>query len=286
MAVSLEEAVRESLEMVEALAEDELLEGEPEVLARRRAHIARTPIYYYGRREVDLADLDTAEIRHINRCFNEYVRGIRRVSKVIADETVMPQRALVLTFARIAKATFPKRKDYTYPSQEGTLGILPLIPAAIRYVTTPSAAFPAYTSYDSNRWTMTLTADTNAYFFGSATDFYRACPATDKSAFLIILKDGVVEVGSTPAINHMRIESEPHRLYGIFAPHTIVDIPITPGTMLYQYNTLAALGIDHMVGFRWGFKPLASGTRTIKLLGFVIYEHKLLPDLKTVGTEP
>lgn len=278
---TLSDVIKESLEEVEALPKEQLLEEEIEEMEKdeeRRTRLAKMPVFYGGKEEVEIEKLEAGEEDSFHKCFNEYVEGLKKVSTKIAT-TVMDQRHLALTFTKIAKAVFPEVKRLTYPSQAGQLGILPIIPAALKYADTPSADYPCYTSYDTNRWTMSLTADTPAYFLGDGSNYYKASPTTNQHSFIVILKDGVVESGSSPTIDHMRFYSEPYQKYGVFAPHVLTEAPIEDGKTLYQYNTHATIAADHLTNNMFGFMPRANGVKTIKLLGFVIYEHDFLPNL-------
>jgi hypothetical protein len=240
------------------------------------------PVYIMGKSAsdtVESAPLDKDEMAVVTRCINEYKQGLAKVSPVLA-ELVERNRKFVVTCAGIAKETFPVKKNYMYPSQSGSLGILPLCPPAIKYAT-PSATYPCYSSYTLNSWDIPITANTAAYLFGDGTNYYQASPTTEKYSFIVVLKDGVIEVGTTPSIEHMRLYTEANKKWGVFVPHPLTEIPVEAGKMLYQYNTLAAVAEDHVTKLMWGFMPRRTGTARIILLGFVFFMHDFMPDLTT-----
>lgn len=214
----------------------------------------------------------------INRCITDMVERLKRVSTVLAD-TVMSQREHIVRYAGIAKAVFPEKKPYTYPSEKGTLGVVPIIPQALKYAATPSATNPCYTNYETNRWRISLTAGSAAYLLGNGTDYYSASPTTEKHSFMLILKDGVIEIGTTPKIEQFRLYTKTAAKYGIWATHPLAEIPIEAGKLVYQYSTIGMIPIDHTAEIMFGFMPRESGVAIIKLLGFVFFEHDLLPDL-------
>jgi hypothetical protein len=228
-------------------------------------------------------ELDSKEVDVINKVFNYGIAFLRKVLPSVAMD-IERQRSLALTWAGVAKATFPVRKNYEFPSTTGSLGVAWLFPQAIKYAATPSATLPCYTSYATNSWDISLTAGTAAYFFGSATDFYKASPQTDKHSFLLIFENGIIEFGSTPKIDTFRLESEGKRDYGIYSVVPLEEIPIEKGVIAYQYPTpLGALPITYDRGIRFSFMPRVSGNSTIKLLGLVFYEHDLYPTLPWVA---
>jgi hypothetical protein len=236
-----------------------------------------------GRISFPYADIDATETNYILRVFRIGVEHLRKISPKIASD-IARQEKLVLEVARIAKATFPIRKNYAFPSVTGFLGVAWLFPQAIKYVATPSKDFPAYTSYNVNSWDIPITAGTPAYIFGDGTNFYKTLNATDSRTFLLIFENGLIEYGSTPSAQQFRLISESKADYGIYTIEPLIEVPIESNLSIYQYPTpLGALLIDYNVGVMWGFMPYRTGVATIKLLGMVFYEHGFAPNLKWVA---
>jgi hypothetical protein len=233
--------------------------------------------FWGGRTEIEYVQPKPEEIAAIDACINDALSVLRKTSPSLAAD-YEKHRTVFHKFGGIAKAKFPGKKTITYPSQTGTIGCLPLFPQAIRYVATPSATTPAYTSYATNSWDISLTAGTAAYILGDGTNFYKASPTTEKHSLLVIIQNGLVEIGTSPKIAQMRIWTQAETKYGIWVTNPIKAIPIEPGKVLYQYNTLGVIPVYHDFGIMWKILPDATGTSTLPLLGMVFYEHDLYSD--------
>lgn len=225
------------------------------------------PVAALERKEFGYVELDDREKRVVRKVFRSGIEHLKRIAPEIAED-IARQEELAIKAAGIAKATFPVRKNYAFPSVPGSLGVAWLFPQAIKYAATPSSTYPCYTSYKTNTWEIDLTAGTAIYFFGDGTNFYRASSETDKHTFILIFHNGVVEIGSTPKLQQFRLISEGKRDYGAYTVEPLVDIPIEKDLSIYQYPTpLGALMISHERGIMWSAMPIYSGTATIKLLG-------------------
>ncbi len=232
------------------------------------------------RREVSYVELSDSEKSLISYVFDAGIAHLKKVVPSIASD-IEAQKQLAINMAGVAKATFPVRKNYSFPSVPGSLGVAWLFPQGLKWVDTPSPSNPCYTSYISNTWNIPITAGTNAYILGDGTNFYKANPNTGQNTFILIFNNGVIEVGSTPSIQQFHLISEGKRDYGIYTVDPLVDIPIEKNVAIYQYPTpLGALFISHDRGVMLGFKPTRSGTATIKLLGLIFYEHDFMSSLR------
>jgi len=241
---------------------------------------AGIPVAALDRTTVSYVELSDDEKRWVGYVFDRGVEHLRKVAPSIAS-SIAAQRSLAINMAGVAKATFPVRKNYSFPSVPGSLGVSWLFPQGIKWVATPNASNPCYSSYLPNSWDISVTAGTNAYFFGDGTNFYRANPNTDQHTFILVFNGGVIEVGSSPSIEQFHLISEGKRDYGIYTVEPLVDIPIEKNVAIYQYPTpLGAVFISHDRGIMWGFKPRVTGTKTIKLLGLIFYEHDFMSSLK------
>jgi len=241
---------------------------------------AGVPVAALERRTVSFVELSDVEKRWVSYVFDIGVRHLRKVAPSIAAD-IERQKDLAINMAGVAKATFPVRKNYSFPSVPGSLGVAWLFPQALKWVATPTASNPCYTSYKNNSWDIDVTAGTPAYILGDGTNFYRANPNTDQHTFILIFENGVIEVGSTPTIEQFHMISEGKRDYGIYTVEPLIDIPVERGLTIYQYPTpLGAVFVSHDRGLMWGFMPRTSGTKTIKLLGLVFYEHDFASRLK------
>jgi hypothetical protein len=234
------------------------------------------PLFFGTKKDVVHRDLEPAEQRAVNKVFDYGLAQLRKVApKVAAD--IEPQRSLALKVAGIFKEMIPKKKSYSFPSETGSLGVAWLFPQAIRY--TPTVP----TSYLANSWDIPLTANTPAFFFGSATDFYKTSAVDGKSHAILVFHNGIIEIGSTPKVEQFQLVGEGLTKFGIYTVAPILEERTEDNRLIYQYPTpLGATPIFFDKGIRWGFLPRVSGTATIKLLGLVFYEHDFAPTFVTV----
>jgi hypothetical protein len=237
-----------------------------------------------GRDTLPYTELSPQEIEDILTVFNTGIEHLKKVAPKIAVD-IERQRQLVVEFAAIAKATFPIRgKNYTFPSTPGNLGVAWLFPQAIKYAATPSATAPCYTSYANNSWDISLTAGTPAWLFGDGTNFYRTSSAVEARSFILVFENGVVEVGSSPAVEQFRLVSEGKTDYGIYTVEPLLELPVEYNVAIYQYPTPAgAIFVDFNRGIMWGLLPRVTKVATIKLLGMVFYEHNFAPTFKWIS---
>jgi hypothetical protein len=238
-------------------------------------------VYGGGRKEVDYLDLTDAELKAVNRCIDDNLVLLESVSPNIA-RTLREQREFLIRSASVAKAYFPTPKPITYPAQPGTIGVNFLIPQAIKYVATPSPSNPAYTSYKTNLWEIDLTPGTSAWLLGDGTNYYKACGETGKHVLLAIIKDGVIEVGSTPKIDQFHLFTEIEKTRAPYTVHPLVEEKIENHKVIYQYPTMGALLVYHDLGVMWGMMPKYAGTAVIKLLGLYFYEYDFHSALKWI----
>jgi hypothetical protein len=242
-----------------------------------------------GRDKYPLATLDSrTEEPAIETVVNAGLAHLARVAPEVYDAIVRPFTGaklldLVKIFARVAKAQFPSQKPYTFPPEKGKLGIAWLFPQAIKWVATPSDADPCFTSYNNNSWDIDITAGTAAYLFGSADKFYYTSKTPEKYSAILVLYNGIVEIGSTPSAQQFQLISDTKSV----APYVVeplIEVPLNPQKNIYLYPTqMGALFIDHMTGIKWSFMPTRTGKATIKILGFVFFEYDFYPALKWVA---
>ena len=252
-----------------------------------------------GRDKYPVATLDPSEELAIETVVNAGLSHLSRVAPEVYDAIVkafpLPDRYtgpgaeirrfmdFVKIFARIAKSQFPSQKPYTYPPEKGKLGIAWLFPQAIKWVATPSDSDPCYTSYKNNSWNIDVTAGTPAYIFGSADKFYYTSKTQEKYSAILVLYNGLVEIGSTPSAQQFQLISDT-KTVAPYVAEPLIEVPLNPQKNIYLYPTpMGALFIDHMTGVKWSFMPTRTGTATIKILGFVFFELDFYPALKWVA---
>jgi hypothetical protein len=251
--------------------------GATQVTVSKLVDVTRVKIAALGRELLPYTDLAPEEIEAIVRVFNAGVEHLMKVSPKLAAD-ISRQLQLAIEFAAVAKATFPIRgKNYTFPSVPGHLGVAWLFPQAIKY----AANVP--TGYLNNSWDIPITAGAKAYILGSDTAFYTTSSTIDARSFILIFNNGVVEYGSTPAVQQFRLISDAKQDWGIYTVDPLLEIPLESNIALYQYPTpLGALFVDYTRGVKWYFMPARSGVTTLKLLGLVYFEHGFAGDVKWI----
>jgi len=239
-------------------------------------------IFAGGREVVDYIELTDQEQEAIHTVVDNVGKLLRRVSSALADDWEA-QRSAFIKMGGIAKGLFPEAKPISFPSEPGMIGVIPIIPQAIKYAATPSATYPCYTDYATNSWDISLTAGTASYLLGSSANYYKASPTTNAHSFMVIAQNGIIEVGSTPSLDQFRVITEVSTKYGIYAPHALVDQTIEVNKSIYQYPTLGMIPVFHDLGIKLSAMPIATKTADIRMLGLVFYEHDFLSDVTYVS---
>jgi len=228
-------------------------------------------------------ELSESERRWVEWVFDTGIKQLKKISPVIADD-IARQKELAVVAAGIAKAAFPSLKDYTFPSTPGNLGVAWLDPYTFKYRATPSPSYPCYTSSTTHTWAIPITAQTPAYIMGTSTEFYRSSITTDARSYVLVFENGLIEYGSTPAVQQFQLGSDGKADYGAYNVPPLIELPIEKNVAVYQYPTpLGAVLVGFDRGIRWGFMPRRTGTMTLKLLGMVFYEHDFLKTLTSAG---
>jgi hypothetical protein len=228
--------------------------------------------------------LNDREVRVVLDVFKQGVDVLRRTLPEVARD-IERQASLAVLAAGLAKGAFNATINYAFPPTTGTLGVAWLFPQAIRYAATPSPTSPAYTSYKANSWDIDVTAGTPAFILGGpgATEFYRASPTVNARAFILIFENGLLQIGTSPAVEQFHLISEARGDLGAYTVQPVVEVPIEKNLAVYQIPTpLGALPIDHNQGVKFSFLPRVTGTITLKLLGLVFYEIDFFKTFKWV----
>jgi len=242
-------------------------------------------IFFGGKQDVTVVELESHEEAAIKRCFRHGLRLIKKISDELA-EILEPQEELFIRWGEVAKGNIDENKPITFPATSGTIGVNWLIPQAVKYVATASADNPAYTNYANNKWEMTLSAGSAAYIFGDGTNFYKACPASNQKCFLVIAQHGVIEIGSTPKINLMKIWTQGESKYTYWSVHPLVDVPIEVNDeekKIHVYNTVGMVPVYNDFGIQWELIPVYSGTSVIPLIGLFFFEYDFMENKKYIS---
>jgi hypothetical protein len=151
------------------------------------------PVFSGGRKEVTVAGLESSEVQKITFVVNKTADFVSRVSPTLGN-TVRSQLPVVLAAARIAKGEM-NNKPITYPGEVNTIAIVPIIPQFINFGTIQNCV--AQTGYPKDTWEVSLTAGSVFYLLGSSTAGYTTCGTPNYRFAIVILNDGLVEIGTT-----------------------------------------------------------------------------------------
>ena len=239
--------------------------------AFRNAINSGLKVFAGGRSQVSYAQLTPDEQNTVAGVVNRTADAIAKVSPVLAN-TVKSQIDVVMSAAAIVKGEMSE-KPITFPGQPNTIAIVPIIPEFINYGTIQGSV--AQTGYPKDSWEVTLTAGTPFYLLGSSTAGYSTSGTPNYRFALTILQDGLVEVGTTPKIDQFKMWTNVESKYTPYTAPIVYDEPIELGKSIYQYQTLGALFIDWNLQQYWAALPRASGTSSLRILGFAFAEYNV-----------
>lgn len=247
----------------------------------------RTPIYTGRKDEAPYIDLSPTEIDAVNACLDAGFEHFAMASPKLAS-IYQAQREDILTWAGFAKAAMDN-KVISYPSQPGGIGICWMNPQSIMY-DEGDGFFTEYNGWEANTHNVVL-ATTGApdftgenFLFGSDSEYYKSHDVPGKRAISVVLKDGLIEIGTTPSFMLQRIISESDTQYGIISEPPTYAIPIERGIGLYVHKTLGMVPLWNDLGIKWSVLPLRDVTATILPVGVTFYEHAYLNELAQRAT--
>jgi len=215
-----------------------------------------------------------------NKFIDDSVDVLEKISPEIARD-FKSQGALFKSFVEAFMGKVDKAFGGILPAS-GQIGVGLIIPQDIRYVATPSSSLPAYSDYDLNSWDISLTAGTPAYLFGSATAFFKPKPTVGERCAICIMKNGIIEVGTTPSVNQIQFTTERVN-YPAFAIHPLVDQPIERGYTIYRYNLPFAVPMFYDFGVKLALMPTVTKKSNIRPIGIIAYEYDHRASLKYVS---
>ena len=221
---------------------------------------------------VEISEFNDTEMKLFDAFIDYAKTQLERISPTIANDFV-EQRDLILTFAKIFKAKIGSKAFGGLTPSSSQFGIGLLIPYDLKYDTS------AVTAYDGRTWKISLTAGTATYLLGDATTFYKASSTVGKRSMFVILKNGLIEIGTTPKIDQLKIETEKIN-YTPFRLSPLADIAIEKEKPVYQYITPMAIPVWYDFGIKISVMPNTTGTSDLRLLGVVYFEYDYYNALK------
>ena len=107
---------------------------------------------------------------------------------------------------------------------------------------------------------------------GSSTQYFKPKPTVGERCAICIMKNGLIEIGTTPALNQFQITTE-RISYPTFSVHALVDQTLKEGYTIYRYNFPFALPMFYDFGVRLAAMPSVTKTSEIRLIGVIFYEY-------------
>jgi hypothetical protein len=255
-----------------------------------------TFLFTGGRNNFSVSTLADSEVAAIQHCFDDGVNILRKSCPNIYQD-IYAQKSASLVMGQVAKGTLSSTggtKPVLYPSQPGSIGVNWLFPEAVRYIAINSSTNPAYADYAVDSWNISITSGSLVNLLGSATltgntpptsvstvainNYYKASSNNNQHEMFFVFQNGVIEVGSTPAIQQWNLQTQAANTYGIYVTESANVINAELDKSVYQYNTIGLVPVFYDLGISWTGMATATQTSTIQLLGMVFYEHQLFPN--------
>lgn len=277
MADDLHSALEEAIKRIKSKLEARQAGGDlvfpfsffrPKVKSSRIVPLSDTP-----------TDSDLSEKDVIDNAVTRLVSQLYPINPALA-RFVDLQRELVHIVASAFKASITvQNKSYSINPTAGSLGIAPLFPYAIK----PTAATPS--GYNLNTFDITTVANGDTYILGSATAFYKGQTTPDQTTWYLFLANGLIEVGSTPSAEQVKLISKEKQAIspivpGAFAMQAPINDRTSGAPPMYLYNGVPAFYVDNQSdGVKLILRTRDAKPATIVPLGFVFYEYAFFPDL-------
>jgi hypothetical protein len=270
--------------------------------------------FFGGKNTVDFDPLSTNEELAVQKCWRKNISFIQDVSANIGAQ-LAAQETVMVKMAGVAKAVFPELKTVNFPGIPGGITADFITPQSLFWVRNPqwggsstsaaagSGATGTYTDYGAysdespagtycggvglmNTFDVVLTAGTPVYLFGGtpgaasiSTQFYNASQVTEAHSFSVLAADGLIEIGTTPKLSHLVQNSQVQNMYSPIAFQPMVDLPLSGGQNLYQYNTVGVTPLMHNFGMQLAVLPKQSGKSNLRWMGMSFYEYNFLPTI-------
>lgn len=237
-----------------------------------------TPVYTGGKKEAPYTDLSPTEIDAISACLDAGFEHFAMTSPKLAS-IYQAQKQDIITWAGFAKAAMDN-KVISYPSAPGGIGVCWINPQSIYHSGSDDTQYIGWEPNTNNvvgTGGTGLAAGVEDYLFGDGSHYYKSYDVMPERAMSVILKDGLIEIGTTPSFMVHRYISESDTQYGIISEPPTYTLPIEQGVGLYLHKTLGMIPLWNDLGIKWSFLPIRSGTPTIIPVGVTFFEHSYLP---------
>ncbi|MFQ6076355.1 MAG: hypothetical protein ACE5Z5_09530, partial [Candidatus Bathyarchaeia archaeon] len=209
------------------------------------------------------------EIKVFDKFIEDSINALTKISPEVAED-FKAQAPFFRSVGEVFKDKVDKAFGGILPSS-GQFGVGLIIPQDIVYYTTADADHPCYSDYAKNKWDISLAAGSAAHLLGDGTHYYKARRTTLYRCALVIMKNGFLEVGTSPSINQFLIKTE-RTTYPAFSVHPLVDQTIEEGYTIYRYNLPFGIPIFHDFGIMIDAMPTVTKTSNLRMVGVVFYE--------------
>lgn len=234
------------------------------------------PVLTGGTRTLEVAELSPTELSRIVEFLDYYARKLEKVSPVVAED-FRAQQGFFVDVAAYAKARFdnkPYNEDEVVElPRAGQLGIQALICKDLIY--------PGEGAATHRTWDLAAVAGVRVYMFGAAaplwftTSFYNAVPVVGQRSMIAIMKNGIIECGSTPSVNWIWYTTQ-GQAYPPFRPDILRDGQVECDKPVYQYHTPGAMVLTPDLGTSLSLQPTRTETISPRLVGLVFAEYTYL----------
>lgn len=242
-----------------------------------RTLFGNLPVLTGGTKTYETARLSPLELARIMEFLDYYADKLQCKSICIARE-FRSQIPFFIDVAAYAKARFdnkPYNEDEVAElPTAGQIGVQALISQDLRYTYTPVPEVRLH-----NNWDNAVVAGTMAYFFGDGVNWYRTSSVLENRAIIALMKNCVVESGSTPSINQLQFWTA-QRAYPPWRADILRDVQVECDKPVYEYHTPGAMILTPDLGTRMAYMPTRTETISPRLVGLVYAEFNYLSAMR------
>ena len=241
------------------------------------------PVLTGGTRTFEVASLSPLELARLVEFFDYIGAQMEKQAPAIAAD-FRAQQGFFIDVAAYAKARFdnkPYNEDEVAElPRAGQLGVQLLISRDLRAVNETAAMRATF----HNTWDIPAVACTQNYIFGTTpglglwfnTNWWgQQVAVTEQRSIVAIMKNGIVESGTTPTINQFQYNTQ-GQTYPPWRPDILRDVQVQCDKPVYQYHTPGAFILTPDLGTRLTFMPTRTGNVAPRLVGVVFAEYNYL----------
>ncbi|TSA56997.1 hypothetical protein D4R42_02460 [bacterium] len=235
------------------------------------------PVLTGGTRTFEVAQLSALELARLVEFLDYYAATLEKSAPAVAED-FRAQQGFFIDCAAYAKARF-ENKPYNEDEvaelpRAGQLGAQVLISRDLRAIGDAVNL--------KNNWDIAAVVNVPGYIFGTAAIWYTTNWVTtgvaatiDQRSVVAIMKNGVVESGTTPTISQFQYTTQ-GQTYLPWRSSILRDVQVECDKPVYQYHTPGALLLTPDLGARLQFYPTRTETISPRLLGLVFGEWTYL----------